>query len=182
MNTEYWQPENLEKTNHALIFKKADSPQLQNEIESHLQSQNMPYTVLQSGKFTHEEYKHLLSKSLLMIYISSSETQGVAVFEAWSMNVPTLIWNKKTMDYFGKIYDQASTCPYLSPQVGLDFANAQEFKGRFEQFLKLLPTFNPRNFVLSKFSLSHSAQRMIDIIDDVQRPQKNKALEFYNID
>ena len=85
-----------------------------------------------------------------MIYLSVSESQGLAMFEAWARNVSTLVWEKGEYEGDGKSISGKISAPYLTDQVGLAFSSVEDFSRQLEVFLKF--GFNPRKYVEENFS------------------------------
>src|SRR5262249_61038441 len=71
------------------------------------------------ARFTAAEYRRRLGKSAIAIFISSFETQGIALAEAWSMNVPTLAWDPRGQAVWAsRSFQSGSSCPYLTATTG----------------------------------------------------------------
>jgi hypothetical protein len=86
------------------------------------------------------------------------------MFEAWSCNVPTIHWNPKSMKYFGKKYEPASSCFYLTDQCGMDFSDIEDFSSVVDKFEWRYKSFSPRSFVLAGYTLKDSVDRIIDVL------------------
>jgi hypothetical protein len=133
-----------------LVFDKIGDNPLRAEIEGYLKSQNRSYRVLVYGKFRQEEYFNLLEQSRFEIYLSESESQGLAMFEAWARDVPTLVWERGYFEYRGQRLEANAASPHLVPQAGMRFKNFSEFKdvlAKFEQ-----AEYSPREYIINNFS------------------------------
>lgn len=146
-----------------LLYDKNPDADVRATVLKTVQQSQRPYEVLTYGTYDFAAYRKALAHARLAIFLSRSETQGLAMFEAWSSGVPTLHWNPGVMRYSGHDYRGASSCAYLTPECGLAFAGANDFAPTFEQALN--QSFDPRAVVLDRFTRSHSVQKFLDIVE-----------------
>ena len=78
---------------NCLIYIKNASEQVYEPIIKALWEDKIPLKIMHYGRFTPAEYERALKKAKFMIYLSHSESQGMALHEAWMANIPTLIWS-----------------------------------------------------------------------------------------
>lgn len=150
-----------EKKLDFLVFNKIGKAKLFLQITDFLKFRNLKFQTVSYGRFRQEEYFKLLSVSKNLIYLSQSESQGLAMLEAWARGVPTLVWEK---GYFElnklKIFGSTSS-PYLSDQSGMRFKDMAEFTSVFTRFLQ--KRFFPREYALNNFSRKICAQKYLKI-------------------
>ncbi len=77
-----------------LIYKKSCPELLYIKIIEYLNRQSIEYKTLHYGKFQFSEYQQLLDESVAMIYLQESESQWIALQEAWIKDIPTLVWDR----------------------------------------------------------------------------------------
>lgn len=150
-----------------LIYKKKCPEVLFRGVVKHVSELKLSYGVIKYGRYSMSEYKSLLSKSTLMVYLSESESQGIALFEAWSCNVPTLVWNKG-YSFWKKYRFSSSTAPYLSETTGAFFKNISEFKIELEEMQERIYKFHPREWILLNGTDMIAARKMLEIIDNIK--------------
>jgi hypothetical protein len=151
-----------EKVWDFLIYNKISNNSLGSSIVEILSASGYSYKVLQYGQYSQQEYYSLLERSKYEIYLSNSESQGLAMFEAWARGVPTLVWEKgKFQNNSAEILGQIS-CPYLSKGAGLSFMDIREFSEKLAIFIR--QSFDPRSYVESYFTNKICAQKYCDII------------------
>ncbi|MBC8492197.1 MAG: glycosyltransferase [Chloroflexi bacterium] len=149
-----------------LIYQKIQQPHNMPVMESvieELRRRNLSYHVLAYGRYTPSEYRSLLHKSRAMIFLSESESQGIALFEAWACDVPTLVWDR---GYWHQLngphsWSGASSAPYLRAACGLKFATVAEFPSRLSEFWARLDSFHPREHILQNYTLAHGARNYL---------------------
>jgi len=156
IDTAYWSPSDKKKkskTNILLYNKNQDDLclRLLPILKTHGDVQIIRY-----GDYTIEEYKKALDDSDFMVWVSKSESQGIALLEALSMDVPVLVWDSGQFEYYSKKLkqvfksDKASSSPYFSEICGLKFKSENEFKNKLKMFisLKQASKFEPRKYVI----------------------------------
>ncbi len=156
-----WRP-GLGKKDLTLVLDKHSG--ILDPIVSKLLQKNYQVEVLKNGQFSRRAYRELLHKARFGVFLSQSESQGIEMFEAWSSGVPTLHWNPQSMKYFGQEYGPASSCYYLTESCGMDFPNPEEFSSVLDRFEWKYRSFSPRSFVLNGYTLKHSVERFIKIL------------------
>lgn len=124
------------------------------------------YTVskLYYGTFSQKDYFDQLLQSDFMIYMSYSESQGIALQEAWARNVPTLVYNRgywKNDTYTWK--DEKISAPYLEPIAGSFFKPTDDITQSIHTFIEALSTFDPKSLAL-RLSDVECAKKYVDII------------------
>jgi hypothetical protein len=145
-----------------LVYDKTSRGPLFNEIIKLLQERKFNFKVLAYGKFRQEDYFGLLERSKFEIYLSRSESQGLAMFEAWIRDVPTLVWEAGEYENKGvKITGQIGA-PFLSPQTGSSFTTTEDFKNKLDTFINT--RFSPRQYSEENFTDKICAQKYLDII------------------
>ena len=94
----------------------------------------------------------MLANSKFMVYLTESESQGIALHEAWMAGVPTLVWNRGFYFYKGyRWQDEKIPAPYLTPECGSFFKDEIDFENRLGVFLKDYQNFAPRPYSLLNF-------------------------------
>jgi hypothetical protein len=107
----------------------------------------------------------LLDRTKLMIVLSPSESQGIALCEAWMKDVPTLVWNRGYWQMDDRIwYDEKISSPYLVDQCGYFFKNFDDFKEKYSYCLANMNTFKPRDHAISHFSSKVVVQNFLNLI------------------
>lgn len=150
-----------------LVFKKNVPDKLFNYVIGVLKSKNLSIEVLQYGSFKPKDYFHALSKSKFMVYLTESESQGIAQQEAWMANIPTLVWNRGYLTYKNYRWDDAKiSSPFLSQESGMFFSGQDDFKNILESFLLNYNSFNARKYALENFSDTVSAKKYLDYINN----------------
>ncbi|TAN34178.1 glycosyltransferase family 1 protein [Patescibacteria group bacterium] len=111
------------------------------------------------------DYFRELNQAKAMLYFSLSESQGLALQEAWARNVPTLVWDRGRYEYNNYFWCAKNiSCPYLNERCGMTFADFAELPAILEEFLRVLKRFDPRAYVEEQLSDLRSAEKLLAIV------------------
>lgn len=152
------------KRSGLLVYKKHVPIDLFNTIIQILNVQRIQYTVLEYGTFQQRDYFSHLNSVKGVIYLTESESQGVALVEAWIRNVPTLVWDMGIFRHGGQEWRSASAAPYLVQACGERFVSEKDFATRLDDFLRDISKFQPRKYALEHFIDKKSAESFLKII------------------
>lgn len=160
-------PVKEQKRNIILVYQKNAPQEILNSVLEKLKHASQEYKILVYGQYSHEDYLKLLSMAKALILLSQSESQGIAMFEAWSYDVPVLAWDRGywvgACSNGTRRWDGASSAPYLTNQSGMRFTSKQDFPMVFQAFIENIDLFSPREYVLQNFTLEICAQRYLDL-------------------
>lgn len=146
------------RTNKPIIYDKLGDISLLTKIQEILA---VPATVFSYGSFNHKDYLEALSESPYLIYLAKSESQGLALQEAWAHDVPTLVKKSTHWEGVGLTWDaQQINCPYLTPELGVIFENIEELPIMIER----VSTLHPKQYCDKNLSDRASAQLLLELI------------------
>lgn len=160
-------------TNHnsVFIYFKGRWPSDLAYITNYLTEFDIPFRVFSySSRYSEEEYLAYLKQSKYGIWVDAHESQGFALEEALSCNVPLLVWSVSSLNQeYGANYPDvpATTIPYWDERCGEVFYKQSEFPKAFTQFLEKLDTYKPREYILENLTMDICEQRMIDLIKNI---------------
>lgn len=183
IDTKKWAPKNTDDKNcDFLIYNKImwDKPatgnRLKRPILEKLDKMGLSYQEIVYGQYTEEEYLKSLQHCRAMIFLCEHESQGFALCEALSMNVPVFAWDQgfwldPNRFKWNDPEVPASSVPCFDSRCGMRFKNLQEFDNNIDLFWQngLNKSYKPREYVMEKLTLKKSADRMIEIINSVYK-------------
>ena len=115
--------------------------------------------------FTPETLRHMLDRSVVAVFLSTFETQGIALAEAWSMDVPTVVWDPQgDAEWRGRHFTSDSSAPYLTPSTGIAARDTALLEPAIRQALATLTTFQPREWVLANMTDAVCSRRLYELI------------------
>ena len=148
----YWAPhlnKDKKKKNTVIIYQKSTKwANLVNQYYILLKDLGFTPVVVKYGEYKQHKYKNYLGQSRFLVWLGDTESQSFAQFQAWAMDVPTLIL--EVNEYIDdEIRYEASSSPYLTTQTGAFFKQNSSIKETLELWLERIHTFTPRNWVLN---------------------------------
>ena len=162
---------NLSDRSCVFVYYKNRHPFELEFIKDKLNNLNINYKIFSyTNRYNEQEYLDYLQNSKYGIWVGAHESQGFALEEALSCNVPLLVWNIKLMcQEVGSSYDsnlEATTIPYWSESCGEFFYEMSEFEDKFNLFISKLSEYNPRDFIINNLSVNVCEKNLIDIVNN----------------
>ncbi|PIR85943.1 hypothetical protein COU14_01525 [Candidatus Kaiserbacteria bacterium CG10_big_fil_rev_8_21_14_0_10_44_10] len=146
------------RTSKPIIYDKLGDVSLLIKIQEVLA---VPATVFSYGSFNQKDYLEALSEAPYLIYLAKSESQGLALQEAWAHDVPTLVNKSTHWEANDLSWDSPQiNCPYLTPELGAIFENVEELPIMIEQVSSL----HPKKYCDKYLSDRASAQKLLNLI------------------
>lgn len=165
VDTSHWSPIDKAPGRRVLVYHKPSKgplPPIQPYIDW-LRSTGYEVTVIDYGHYTPAAYRDLLQQTDLMVGFSRHETQGLAWAEAWSSDVPTLLWWTDDGRQNGR-HHRSSPAPYLTADNGAFFVDLDGFKDQIEAWEANRSRFQPRQWTIANMSDEVCAKMLINRI------------------
>lgn len=127
-------------------------------------------------RYDEEDYLNYLQKCKYGIIVDAHESQGFAIQEALSCNIPLLVWSTKTLsqEFNGYSYTYSGiegeakmvSVPYWDSKCGEVFYEYNELENTYNTFISKLNEqyYNPREFILETLSLESCSKRFLKLI------------------
>jgi hypothetical protein len=161
----------ITERNNVMIYFKHRNPIDLVLIENYMKSKSINYTVFSyDNKYCENDYINYLQNTKFCIWVDAHESQGFALEEALSCDVPLLVWNVKSMNQeYKSSYNNitATTIPYWDERCGEFFYNIKALDIVFNLFISRLETYKPREYILENLSMDKCEQKLIDIIQNI---------------
>jgi hypothetical protein len=164
VDEQFWQPQITDKAPCTMLFySKRPEKNLFAACRNIAENSGFTVTVLDYGRYTPLQYKELLDRNSILVHFVEQETQGISLAEAWSMNVPSLVWNPGTFFMKGMNFT-SSSAPCLSNETGLFFQDATKFEEVVKKLTAQPPAFKPREWILRHLTDEISARNLLELI------------------
>jgi hypothetical protein len=170
IDARYWQPTGQPRNNVGLVYWKSGDEAFCKQVEKVVRTCGLEPRRLRAAAGEHalyapEEYRRLLDESQVAVFLSAFETQGLALAEAWSMDVPTAVWDPQgTGEWRGRTFQAGSSAPYLTPLTGRRWRTIDELDPLLRGILEERATFQPRAWVLAHMTDEICARALYDVI------------------
>jgi hypothetical protein len=164
IDTDSFRSENQEKNNDCLVYFKNRTVEEFETVKRLLNRYRQSYEVIEYGHYSEETFLTLVQSSRYCFVLDNTESQGIAIQEMMSCNLPLFVWDKTEWDHRGKEYAcEATSVPYWSDLCGEKEEEENQIPEKFEKFLGNLNDYLPRKFVKENLSLKRQAQQLLDI-------------------
>lgn len=159
----------IQERNGIMLYYKSRDPQDYSFIYEYISKLNLPIESFSySKRYKEEDYIASLQRCRYGIFVDAHESQGFAVEEAMSCNLPLLVWSVRDMNQeYGSSYPSipATTVPYWDERCGEVFYTKDEFEGAFNRLTSKLETYRPREYILENLSLEVCANHFKKLIE-----------------
>lgn len=153
-----------------IYFKRRQPAELKLIINL-LEKKGIEYKIFDYVKrYNEEEYLHYLQQCKYGIILDAHESQGFAIEEALSCNVPLLVWNTKYMSQeVGNNYQiiPCTTIPYWDERCGYYFYEGSELDKSFDIFIDNLESYNPREYIQENLSVDVCFKKLVELYENI---------------
>ena len=154
--------------NEVFIYFKSRNPEELKYVKQFLNYKNVTYKIFDYvKKYNEQDYLKCLQNAKYGIIIGRHESQGFAIEEALSCNVPLLIWEVKYMSQeYGYNYPDipGTVIPYWDERCGEFFYKVEELETTFNKFITKLETYCPREYIMEHLSPQKCGKRFIELV------------------
>lgn len=157
-------PPARQPTRRTLIYDKHAPSAVVDLCRAAANKQGFAVTVVSYGGYNWRTYRTELAEVDAVIYLSSSESQGITMFEAWAMDVPTFVYEREPRGASAML----SPSPYLCEETGAFFTEATELEALLDSLAGGRCSCAPRNWIERNGTDVASVRRLVSLIDDPQ--------------
>jgi glycosyltransferase involved in cell wall biosynthesis len=172
VDAELWKPAGRAKERAAVVYWKSGDERFCQAVEAIVRSAGLEPLRFRSGHgehgiFTPAAYREALNRAAVGVFLSTFETQGIALAEAWSMDVPTVVWDPQgEAEWRGRTFKSGSSAPFLTPSTGVAFRTIDELEPALGRALAALDAFQPRAWVLKHMTDAICSEMLYRLIRD----------------
>lgn len=172
VDTEKFTISNENKTNVLLYYKNRD-PQELIFLENYLKNKNINYRLFSYQKrYDENDYLNYLKTCKYGIWLGCHESQGFALEEALSCNIPLLIWNVRlryqewtNREIYKNVKSEVTTIPYWDDRCGEYFYTSNELDKTFNKFINNLDKYRPREYILENVGMEVCYKKWNELIE-----------------
>ena len=152
VDTDFFKPSMNRDSRKIVIYVKGVTIQsgIVPEVRNALASLGYRALLLVYGNYSISEFRAALDGAVAAVFLTRTESQGIALSETWAMDVPTLVYTNGFTyphDVFGRLWLHQNPAPYLNYLNGAwwnSLSGLLKILGRID-----LHHFQPRNYVLT---------------------------------
>lgn len=174
VDTDKFKPEITDKTLDCIVYIKRRDTNLVKNVLDMLGDLKLTCKIFRYGSYQEAEYLKALRNSKFMITLDAHESQGFALQEAMSCNVPLLVIDAQSMydempdgvnsEYkYLKPKEMLSTSvPYWSNKCGIKISSFQEFPTALNAMILNWNYFTPREYIIETLSDDVCMKRILE--------------------
>ena len=168
VNEDIWMPikDSLIKKK-VIIYRKHDGfdAGFLKYVTDYLEKKSLMPVVIVYGEYTIDQWKEELSLSCCVIYLTSfTESQGIAQFEAWSMNVPIFVYYVEDCIVDDWLFEGASSSPYLSESSGKFWSSLDDLICLIDNLIEGKDTYSPRKYLLNGYTREIQTKKLLSFL------------------
>lgn len=149
-----------------LLYIKKYSPIIE-RVQEFLNRVGIEYVELTYGDYLSNEYKAKLEICTAVIYVGAAESQGLALLQSWSLDVPTFVYHSRaSVPIYTRVGTQTmedglwSPAPYLTSQCGGFWSDIYELTSLLEGDIS---SYSPRQWVLKNATAKLAAREYLSL-------------------
>ena len=155
-----------EKDVDFLIYFKRRGEEDLNYVTNVLSNLGHTFRIIKYGTYKEEEFIEMMKKAKFAFIIDSCESQGLAIQEIMSCNLPLFVWDVENWSDRGVEYTvPATSIPYWSDMCGEVIYKKEEIEDKLHLFLSSLEKYNPRKYILDNLTLEKQAEEIIKLFE-----------------
>jgi hypothetical protein len=158
---------NETSTTDCLIYFKSRSEEDLEFVKNFLNYKRITYKVIGYGSYSEEEFYEELSKVKFCFILNHTESQGIAIQEMMSANIPLLVWDVPYWDHKGEEYKlPSSSVPYWNSECGEKFYTAFDIESTFEKFYDKMEQYSSRKIYDTELSYKVTVEKILKIFEE----------------
>jgi len=171
IDTDAFVPKKPKSTNgKIMVYHKEREPKELRIILDCLDSMNLKYNLIKYGQYQESDYKKILQNTSFIIWHGRHESQGIALQEALSCDVPILVCDvKRLSQQYGRNWNkeldavQVTSAPYFDETCGKKITELSGLRNSVEYMFDNLSGFRPREYILKNLSLEKQAKELVHL-------------------
>ena len=148
------------RNDRCLIYFKNRKDSELDSVKNILKKFDIDFDLFVYKKYKNNRLKQLSKINRFGILLTTTESQGFAVQEMLSCNLPLLVWDSQHA-YYDDVKVSGTSVPYWDERCGVKVNNFQEFEESFENFIKNLNKFKPSEIVREKLTFEVVKEKII---------------------
>lgn len=140
-------------------------------VKKELEARHLPYAILHYDEGYEEKgFKGLLKKTRYVVWLGRQESQGIALQEILSSNVPVLVCDVSSVGHCTvteglnqeeKDFKDTTAAEYFDERCGVKIKELHELGPALGKMEKDLETFQPRRYILENLSVEGQAKKLL---------------------
>ena len=161
--------QHIRERNYVIVYFKHRNPSDLKLVETFLKNKNVSYNIFSyDQKYNEDTYLTCLQHAKYAIWVDAHESQGFAIQEALTCDVPLIVWNITSMNQeHGSRYSNlpATTTSYWDAKCGEIIYQFDELDDVYKKFIVNIESYRPREFIVENLSVEECENKLIKTIE-----------------
>ena len=154
----------LNRNNRCLIyFKNRTDTELQ-LIKNMLKNLNLKFDLFEYKNYNNNKLIKQSKVNKFGILLTTTESQGFAVQEMMSNDLPLIVWDSNTA-MFGDLKVSGTSVPFWDNRCGIKVSNFQELEENIAFFLKNLSQYRPSEMIKERLTFEVVKENLIRVFE-----------------
>ena len=165
VDAKFWQPKKKQIKKSILIYSKGE---VENEFINYIKENyqlNHRIELMFYGSHSRRDYLRELDRASVLIWLGTTETQGMALCESWAMDVPSIVLSRPVRKILNSHWP-SSSAPYLTKSTGRFFSTTHELKSSIDEALH--GKFHPRQWVIENQTAQISFRNLVTVVEKLR--------------
>lgn len=169
VDSQYWSPGGNQK-NKILLYLKHRVGIQDIVIMNYLRERfGERVELIEYGKYSPIKLRTAGRHSKFCVYLASTESQGIALLEMWSMDIPTFVRvpNNFEIEKGREVSRYGATpetyAPYLKPNAGSFFSDVDELQNLIDDLEKKEIEYSPRKWAFENFNMTAYVENLLSL-------------------
>ena len=172
-----------------LVYFKERDPEELERVLSLLRRHAMRHEVISYGSYSQSDYLAALARCSFVIWLGRQESQGIALQEALTTDVPVLVIDAISLfqqyppDKPRALFPprlastRTSSAPYFDERCGIRVDSLNHLDDSLALMRERLPSFEPRQFVRENLSLEKQAREFVGFFEELEDGDGPQAVQ-----
>lgn len=170
-------------TKNVMVYWKRRDPKIFDRVITTLKNMGLTPHIIKCGNYTEDQYKETLKKSKFGIWLGTSESQGIALQEALSTNLPLIVCDVQSLfeatgpnDYQfpNKLRNfKPTSAPYFDERCGIILDDISYLEQTIKTISTNIDHYKPREYIVENLSLEKQASELLSYFEYLKKKHKN---------
>lgn len=156
-----------ERTNSCLLYFKNRSERELLEVKTILRDRSIDIDLFEYGKYDTKRLNKSAQKNKFGILLNSTESQGFAVQEIMSFNLPLLVWDQSNSK-FEENEITGTSVPYWSDDCGVIVNDLNNLEKSIDDFINNIDRFNAHDLIYNNLTYEKFQSNIMNEFNNIQ--------------
>lgn len=141
-----------------------------NQIKDYFDENHIKYKLFIYWQYKHNEWINYLKTTKMIVFITGTETQSIAKYEAMNFDIPILNYqqNIRFSNNTNTLIKYWNTLPDIDEKIyWKDFIDFKSFLKQYNYLIENYDKYNPKSYIVENFSSKVLAKKLVDLFNNL---------------